>query len=112
MKLTLAILILFSVWQAAAQDTCDHESNSKERFDAVRLLAPSRITHHDKAIIEYVHQDAHSTNVGTVNVDASSILPKTIDKKKFYWILICIKDLHVYTVVEVGANQIRGGKPK
>jgi hypothetical protein len=101
--LKILILLLFLPFAINAQ-TCDHISNSKQRFEAIRLLPPVSIRNADPAKIEYTFEDKHTIQAGTLQMDNSTVRPpdfmKTYSKKK-WWVLYSICDSHVYTIVEV-----------
>jgi hypothetical protein len=89
---------------------CDHESNSAERFEAVRLLPPLKIRNFDLRNIEYTFEDKAGLHVGTITANKNTVLPPNIWKEyksKFWWVLYCSKDGHAYTIVEVTPEQMK-----
>ena len=100
MKVLFLILILFG--SAVAQ--CDHATNAKARFDAIRLLPPVSIKHADLAIIEYLFEDRNGIYVGKLSIDSTTVKPDDFNKAyktKKWWVLYSTCDDHIYTIVEV-----------
>lgn len=94
---------------------CDHTSSSADRFEVMRLLPPLRIRNFDLHNIEYTFEDRAGLHVGSLNADESTVMPANIwrqYKEKYWWILYCSKDGHIYTIVELTPDQIRAYKTK
>ncbi len=88
---------------------CDHTSNSATRFENVRLLPPVKIKNFDPRRIEYLFEDRVGLHVGTLVADEATVMPKDIwreYKSRYYWILYCVLDGYVYTIVEVAPGQM------
>lgn len=114
-RLLVAVLVLFT-FAVYGQTTkrCDHTSNRKERFDAMRLLPPSRIKNFDPSHVEIISQNSVSVFADTLNMDAETVVDKDVTKNWKdidVWILYCSIDKHIYTIVRVLPNQIRKSKP-
>lgn len=93
---------------------CDHTSNSSERFDQIRLLPPLKIKNFDPHSIEYLFEDRIGIHVGRLTADDTSVMPANVWKEykdRWYWVLYCVNDGHIYTMVEVSPGQLKAAKP-
>lgn len=101
-------LLLLSAWQIAAQDKCDHVSDSIKRFENIRILPPARIVDYTGRQIEVVLKDARSIEVKTMFIDGDTALPKDFAKtykKGEWWICFCIVEKKVYFIERVEKSQ-------
>lgn len=71
----LFVILLFAM-TCYGQEECDHVSDSKERFDNVRLLPPIKVRHWNGKQIEFTYEDKKGIYVGSAEVDASSAVEK------------------------------------
>ena len=100
----MKVLFLILIFSISAVAQCDHATNAKARFDAIRLLPPVSIKHADLAIIEYLFEDRNGIYVGKLSIDSTTVKPDDFNKSyktKKWWVLHSICDGHVYTIVEV-----------
>lgn len=125
---TLAILFLVFASVVAAQEEypwptpeptpvprpeCDHESNSVRRFQLVRMLPPFQITELKlPESIRYRFRDdvENVWHVGSLTVDEKSAMPANVwreYRERWYWVIYCERDGHVYTLTEVAPGQMK-----
>ena len=92
-----------AAFRFANAQTCDHESSSKTRFDAMRILPPSKLYYDGRTITATFKEGAE-----ILNVDKLSVLHIPPDyKSKMFWIVYDLCDRHVYVVDEVLRSQIK-----
>jgi hypothetical protein len=110
--LILAIVLSISAQEPKPTPTpCDHDSNSKTRFENVRLTPPVRVLDWNGKELSVVYRDAHEVEYWTFIADSSSVIHLDGDyKTQTVWILFCLKEHHIYTVVPLTEKQKRGNK--
>lgn len=113
MMLRATLTLLFTFVAAATfafgQQKCDHTSNEKSRFDAMRILPPARIKNLDPHNVEIVYQDSHGIYTDTLNLDADSVIDEDVSrewKNIDVWIVLCSIDKHIYVISRVMPKQI------
>jgi hypothetical protein len=98
--------IVLSLLVSIHAQTCDHTSNSKERFDAIRLLPPSKIFWDGKTVTAR-YEDKQGIYIEQLTTDNQTVLPKTFNKNRYYWVLFSLCDKRAETVIEVLPEQFK-----
>lgn len=86
---------------------CDHRSNSIERFKDIRLLPALQIYNYDPTNLEVVYGDKNGLEYKKLTIRLDSSVPKSVEKKKFYWILYSECDMSVEAIVPVLPGQMK-----
>src|SRR5687767_14562367 len=94
-----------------AQVSCDHLSDSFERFANIRLLPPAKITYYDGRTVEYVMQNARETRIDKFEITPDTVIQVAPKKGDLVWMIFCIKDDHLYTIIPLTPAQSKSVKP-
>jgi hypothetical protein len=92
---------------------CDHVTDSRERFDAMRILPPARIKNFDPKNVEVVITGSKGISVETLNMDADTVIDVDVQKDWMtadVWIVYCSIDKHIYVISKLLPKQKRGIK--
>jgi hypothetical protein len=107
--LYIIALVAIAVLRAPAQepptlkkDVCDHTSNSRARFEHVRVLPPVQIESYDGETLRV--KDRFASEMFSADKESVVKLPKD-PKGKWFWVMYCDRDRHVYAVVELTDEQ-------
>lgn len=96
--------------QTQKPDECDHRTNSKERFDNIRITQPAKVTYYDGRTIAFVTSDSKSVYLYTWDVPGKDVNLSADFKrnwKKGEWFIIyCVKENHIYAAGRVDPRQV------
>lgn len=98
---TLCIILLVGGLTAFSQTKCDHISDSRQRFEQMRIMPPVKILDWDGKRISYSFIDREGIAFGSFDVDADTTLDADFIKawrKGEWWIVYCNADRHVYFI--------------
>lgn len=107
-SIALALVCQFDIF---AQ--CDHTSNSKKRFEAMRLLPPITVRAFNGSLIEYTYEDRLGIYVGSFELQRETEIPKDFGatyKKNRYWALFSSCDNYLYILTPLTQEQLKALK--
>lgn len=106
----IVVMLVLTVVLTHAQDkklfTCDHTTNSKTRFDNVRITPPVKIRAWNGKLLEVTYEDRLGVYAESFEADRESIIDFTKYEGKWMWIMYCEKDRHLYLVTPVLPKQL------
>lgn len=110
-RFTLILIIALMASCRFAYAQCDHTTNSKARFEAMRILPPVQIRAFNGLSIEATYQDNTSINAVSFDISKDTVRPGDFSKtfKQGYWWLIydSCDGKYLYTVVPVSKEQMK-----
>jgi hypothetical protein len=91
---------------------CDHTSDSRSRFDAMRYLPPVTVRKFTPDGIEWEHRQFTGEHTHT---DETTDKPSNFDlavKGTYWWVLYCIACRHTYSIVRAPEPRLATKKEK